>query len=214
MSSLDRYLSNRGRFGPSGNETSASNQRKPRQVVRPTDASNLPHCSSLVAATTNTTGARWTSQSCWTTSPWFDCYYITVLKKAREVGGGIPRTDSRQTSFTVQPEDVRYRSVCQQLSMLVEQNSEGSIKKSSSNRLAPDDATVRISSFSRRFGQEQFRLHVEELWYRNDRLLSEPARSFVDYCDNTNTSQTNSIEDFLVIAIDRLEKTWWHTSCS
>ena len=45
--------------------------------------------------------------------------------------------------FLVQPEEVRYQSVCQQLASLTELTSSGSIKKSSSNRLAPDDATVR-----------------------------------------------------------------------
>jgi len=42
----------------------------------------------------------------------------------------------------VQPEESRYQSVCQQLSNLTELNSDESIKKSSSNKLAPDDIQV------------------------------------------------------------------------
>ncbi|UJR23904.1 hypothetical protein I4U23_026876 [Adineta vaga] len=46
-------------------------------------------------------------------------------------------------SLRIQPEEVRYQSVCQQISMLVEQTSNELIKKSSSNRLTPDDASLR-----------------------------------------------------------------------
>ncbi|CAF0904226.1 unnamed protein product [Adineta ricciae] len=48
-----------------------------------------------------------------------------------------------EESLKIQPEEVRYQSVCQQLVSCTELTTNGSIKKSSSNRLAPDDATAR-----------------------------------------------------------------------
>ncbi|CAF1275538.1 unnamed protein product [Adineta steineri] len=46
-------------------------------------------------------------------------------------------------SEKIQPEEIRYQSVCQQLSNLSEQICDESIKKYSSNRLTPDDASLR-----------------------------------------------------------------------
>ncbi|CAF1131961.1 unnamed protein product [Rotaria magnacalcarata] len=51
-----------------------------------------------------------------------------------------------EESSKIQPEESRYQSVCHQLSNLNEQNLDETIKKSSSNRLAPDDIQLRRSS--------------------------------------------------------------------
>ncbi|CAF3293767.1 unnamed protein product [Rotaria socialis] len=51
-----------------------------------------------------------------------------------------------EESSKLQPEESRYQSVCHQLSNLNEQNLDETIKKSSSNRLAPDDIQLRRSS--------------------------------------------------------------------
>jgi len=44
--------------------------------------------------------------------------------------------------FIVQPEECRYQSVCQQLTILSQQNLDETIKKSSSNKLTTDDVQV------------------------------------------------------------------------
>lgn len=46
------------------------------------------------------------------------------------------------SSSIVPSEECRYQSVCQQLSILSQQNSDETIKKSSSNKLTTDDVQV------------------------------------------------------------------------
>ncbi len=47
-------------------------------------------------------------------------------------------------STKVQPEETRYRSICQQLANLIEQNSDELIKRSSLNKLSTDENQVKI----------------------------------------------------------------------
>ncbi|CAF3064671.1 unnamed protein product [Rotaria sp. Silwood2] len=63
---------------------------------------------------------------------------IPMIQLLVEYGG--------EESSKIQPEECRYQSVCQQLTILSQQNSDETIKKSSSNKLTADDVQLRRSS--------------------------------------------------------------------
>lgn len=107
--------------------------------------------------------------------------------------------------WTVQPEEVRYRSVCQQISDLHTQIGEQSMKKSSTNKLTLDEIQVRICMRENTFESILFfRLVVFLLWLINNVIVKWNLLN--------NIPMTNVYWHYLkwkIIMNKQVEIRWW-----
>ncbi|CAF2442889.1 unnamed protein product [Rotaria sp. Silwood2] len=86
-----------------------------------------------------------------------------------------------EESSKIQSEKSRYQSVCHQLSILSEQNSDDSIKKSPSNKLAPDDVQSRRSS---PLSDKQQRRRRTSKSYQQQQLNQQRSLTLIQMKDN------------------------------